>query len=1042
MTFLSSILAQAAETEVDGRWITHPQLPVWVLVAGFVVAGLASFYLYRAQSRIASKRIIVTLTTLRTLLILLMFAVLLGPGCQFTHRGSANGTLWLLLDRSASMAQLDPQATPLEKLRWADAAGFVPADVRASTLDRQAARLAALTEDLEHWQGVLPVPVEDDVARKKLDTVVAGLKKWNVQLNAVADAVEKDPRGKDDGKTIKALRTAVGTVNAGIDKIDARTNPTQAVNDVPWNEVQAALESSATALKASAEKYDKELLARNDPRLKDAMEKVAKLSRARQAMLALTEKSKRAGAASGGATVAGFEELIPRQNLKIVAFGDAPQTILPERNEPRKAIDGALGTPDKPATDMVTALRLAGDQIGQSEPASIVILGDGRQNKGTTAELTETARRLAARGVRTYAVAFGSEQVAPDAAVESIDAPDWVFKGDTLKLSALLRLDGLSGKTVDVELHRTQSKDGQKSETLIDTEQLTVPTTPPGAPAQVRQIVSFNEKRDALPDAGLYDYEVRIKDVPDEVVQANNRQAVRVSVREDKLTVLMIEDQPRWEYRYVENYLKRDNRVRVQSMLLQPAKVGRGDKGETITPPPPRKPSTDAEKDPRSDFQILPDQQEEWYQWKLIVLGDLPPDSLPKRTQEQIVKAVTDGGATLLVMAGPLNMPNTWGNDKANFPLAELFPVEPNPEWTPQVMQAHMRLGYHPTVAPDGAGHLLTQFGIDEPANDRIWTALRTDPDLSWFWHSEMTQAKGGANVIWSIADKDPAAVAAAKRASTRPGAASDPTVMEDAQKRALLATMNVGLGKVLYLSGDATWRWRQVNGQNLHERFWGQVIRWVVGGDLPAGGQYVRFGSDKPRYVGGESAIVTAKVLDKKFAPLKGQQIKVVARTAGATGGAAAQNKVEAEMVEVADAPGMYRAVVGNLPNGQVELSLVGPEVEQLLLNDPKATQKTLAIDVQKGLNLEQRNVNPDRNTLAAVAEAGGGVMLDSPYADVLAEQIPELNYQTTSAEQIGLFTSDATDKWARRTHWAFLGLFVALVSAEWIIRKVGGLV
>jgi len=42
------------------------------------------------------------------------------------------------------------------------------------------------------------------------------------------------------------------------------------------------------------------------------------------------------------------------------------------------------------------------------------------------------------------------------------------------------------------------------------------------------------------------------------------------------------------------------------------------------------------------------------------------------------------------------------------------------------------------------------------------------------------------------------------------------------------LATMNVGVGKVMFLSGDATWRFRQVNGQNYHERFWGQVVRWV----------------------------------------------------------------------------------------------------------------------------------------------------------------------------------------------------------------------
>ena len=41
---------------------------------------------------------------------------------------------------------------------------------------------------------------------------------------------------------------------------------------------------------------------------------------------------------------------------------------------------------------------------------------------------------------------------------------------------------------------------------------------------------------------------------------------------------------------------------------------------------------------------------------------------------------------------------------------------------------------------------------------------------------------------------------------------------------------------------------------------------------------------------------------------------------------------------------------------------------------NDPTVLQKTLTIEVQKGLNLEQRNVNADRESLAAIARAGGG--------------------------------------------------------------------
>jgi hypothetical protein len=244
---------------------------------------------------------------------------------------------------------------------------------------------------------------------------------------------------------------------------------------------------------------------------------------------------------------------------------------------------------------------------------------------------------------------------------------------------------------------------------------------------------------------------------------------------------------------------------------------------------------------------------------------------------------------------------------------------------------------------------------------------------------------------------------------------------------------MSVGMGRVMYLGADATWRMRQVNGQNPHERFWGQVIRWVVDNELPAGGKLVRFGTDKPRYVAGDSVVVTARLLGEDFAPLQGQKVKVVARGGAST--------AQADMAEIPGAPGYYRGTLGGLPAGRVELSLQGDAVGQLFAKDPAASQKTLAVDVQSQLSVEQRNVNADRAAMNRIAEAGGGVSLEGPYADVLMAHVPKLNYQTQRVEQAGLFTAPG-DRYAAVSHWAFLAAFVALAAAEWVIRKAAGLV
>ena len=95
----------------------------------------------------------------------------------------------------------------------------------------------------------------------------------------------------------------------------------------------------------------------------------------------------------------------------------------------------------------------------------------------------------------------------------------------------------------------------------------------------------------------------------------------------------------------------------------------------------------------------------------------------------------------------------------------------------------------------------------------------------------------------------------------------------------------------------------------------------------------------------------------------------------------------------------------------------------------------------MQSQLSVEQQNVNADRAAMQRIAEAGGGASLAAPYADVLAAHLPDLDYATERTEQAGLFAPPG-ERYARLSHWIFLALFVALASAEWIVRKSAGLV
>src|SRR5262249_56976700 len=78
----------------------------------------------------------------------------------------------------------------------------------------------------------------------------------------------------------------------------------------------------------------------------------------------------------------------------------------------------------------------------------------------------------------------------------------------------------------------------------------------------------------------------------------------------------------------------------------------------------------------------------------------------------------------------------------------------------------------------------------------------------------------------------------------------------------ALVAWQNAGLGRVLYVGLDSTWRFRYRAGDTYHHRFWGQVILWAATDRaLPVGNEAVRFGTRRPVYESGQEVEVMARL-------------------------------------------------------------------------------------------------------------------------------------------------------------------------------------
>jgi hypothetical protein len=1049
----------------------NPAVSPWILFVGAVIAAVAVLYLYAAQQKIAGRGVVAVLLAIRIALVLLVIAMLLGPVRQWGYTRHSSGTLFVLLDQSQSMRQKDPQSTDAEQLAWADALGYLPADLHRSPASVCLNQLVAMRDDLDHFRADsdhLLGHADDSRQREQLAANLAG---WQKQLNSVAtllsadvqvkqlaadvpgsllfaaDAVAKSIvmiqadsashrpahiwpkivgailaiftitfcviRQKGFSRAVRHTLPAVymalalvaislGTwaaiqwpelASQGGQTIEVATISDKA--DLPWQLLHDMLGKAIVQISPLAISADKAFLTAhgNDARVKNALGKVRQMDRAQLAYAALTANSSR--------NLTSLAESMDREEVKLVPFGDHNTINSPEKKEIAASVHEALQNENDQNTDIASALKFVSEQVG--EDSTVIVVSDGRQNIGGEPEAP--AKALAARGTRVFTLMLGSRQLACDAAVDHVDAPDWVYSEDQVIISPVINLDGLKDQNVTVELHR--------GDEVVDTRQIKAATNQD----KIRLRLTDHPSKE-----GVYDYSVVIPPVPDEAVADNNRQSVRIAVKKDRLNILLVEDDPGWEYQFLRNYLARDHRVKLQVVLMNPAHIEQVQSPQGVMASP-----TNAEG--KIDAQLLPSTRQQWAAFDIVILGDVSPEKIPAEQQANLTAALKDGSIkALLLLAGPRNMPMRY----AASPLAEAIPVElSGSRWTPDQLVDQMRHGFVPVLAPDGLNSVLGQFSEDFGTNAALWANMPL-----WYWHSEQTAAKPGASVIWSIQD------ALAIDASKPPKDSAEE--YETTREHALLATMNVGLGRAMYLASPQTWRLRYVQTpgsdshiEDVHRRFWGQVVRWAAGNDLAAGGKFVKFGTNKHSYIGGESIVVTARVLNEDFSPSQNDSFTMVAIAKdGSRAG-------EATMVPApSEGAGIYRGSM-TLPAGSYTLSLNGGQAGRLLAADTTVdpAQKTLNIEVAPNAMVEDRNVNADPEKMAAIAAAGSGVAMDGAYFDVLAAHLPVVDRTETQVTRAGLF-SDPNDRRTQLVHWAFFAFFILLITTEWILRKRYGLV
>jgi len=455
-----------------------------------------------------------------------------------------------------------------------------------------------------------------------------------------------------------------------------------------------------------------------------------------------------------------------------------------------------------PSTRLGTALqRIVQDLRGQSV-AGVVVISDGKNIGGippaSAAEVAGDAR------IPIYAVPVGSGG-SRDIAIAGLIAESVVFKGDEFPISVKIASRGYSGYSIPVTLEC----DG----TQVETKQVQLTGR--------EQLVTFRHKRD---QEGKIRVGINIPPQEGEETTENNQSATDINIIDKKIKVLMVEEIPRWDFRYLSNTLFRDLHVEAKVYLQQADR-------RVVT------------SDPRH-ISALPSTEKELFEYDLLILGTLRPKFLRDDQMTMIEKFVSKMGGGLIFAAGENISPTLW----ADTPLEPLLPVRVSGEAKPWLDPDRMELHTgerHFELTDDGRRHTLATLETEVDRNERIWRDLPPH-----YWVAEVGGLKPAAQVlVQSVGGRDGVAMPA-------------------------IVLQPYGLGRVLYVGIDSTWQWRFKVGERYFVRFWSQAVQFLTLSRLLGQNKRLQIVSDRDSYEAGQTVSLSIRALDASFQPRRAEDI------------------------------------------------------------------------------------------------------------------------------------------------------------------------
>lgn len=607
-------------------------------------------------------------------------------------------------------------------------------------------------------------------------------------------------------------------------------------------------------------------------------------------------------------------------------------------------------------TNVERALRQSVESLGGAPIAAVVILSDGAFNQGASIE--EVARFARERNVPIHTVGLGDPSPPRNVRIAEMVAPESIVQDDPFAITVSVIADGVVGETLTITLHERSATDGGVDR-AVETRNIRVALGAPIEPV----VFERTQTQD-----GRYIYTVRVSPVAGESVTEDNARQVAVQVIDAKTRVLIVAGGPSWDYRYLTRLLQRDETFDV-SCWLQSADLSAVRDGDTI-------------------IDHLPTEAEELFEYDVLILLDPGGEDIDQRWCQLVDTLVTEYGGGLLYAAARPRTPKFMRNRDFRA-IHDLLPVTLDPEADLVLNQ----VGHYQTRAssvdiPEASyAHSVMRLAGDAVSTKLAWQGMG-----EVYWHYPVLREKPVANVLMRHGN--------ARMRNSFGG-------------HVLAAVQYVGAGRTGFLGFDSMWRWRR-HGEQVYNRFWIQLIRYLSEGKLLGGSKRATLLFENERPALGEAVTVSARLLDARYQPLRRDKIDARVEIDG--------ERREFTLSSQADRPGWFE---GRFVPDRVGTYRISVRLPATATEDPIITERDVIVSRP---NLEIVNPRMNKAALFTLAEQSqGGRFWEVDEAMGIPEEIPDLH------EEI-LVRSRPKALW---DNGLVLAVLVGLMAFEWALRK-----